>query len=126
MNGCGNPGVRRRHASCCIGYSDQRLEIIVARGLHPAGEQKPDHGDLLEVTEPPPVAAKAAVWNRRTTNAGRPLRGSGWTSPDRNVPIAAVDRRKWGKLIFRIEARGCERPIAAARPPHMLSSVFRR
>lgn len=53
----------------CIGYSDERIEIFAARGLHLAGEKQLDHNEFLEVVELAPEAAKAAVWNGQITDA---------------------------------------------------------
>ena len=33
----------------CVGYSDERIEIFLARGLREAGGQQLDHGELLEL-----------------------------------------------------------------------------
>lgn len=52
----------------CIGYSDERIEIFAARGLHLAGAKQLDHNEFLEVIELAP-AAKAAVWNGQITDA---------------------------------------------------------
>ncbi|MGE5469214.1 MAG: NUDIX domain-containing protein [Bacteroidota bacterium] len=53
----------------CIGYSDERIEIFAARGLHLAGEKQLDHNEFLDVIELAPGAAKAAVWDGRITDA---------------------------------------------------------
>lgn len=53
----------------CIGYSDERIEIFAARGLHLAGERQLDHNEFLDVVELAPEAAKAAVWDGRITDA---------------------------------------------------------
>ncbi len=53
----------------CIGYSDERIEIFAARGLHLAGAKQLDHNEFLEVGELAPAAAKAAVWNGLITDA---------------------------------------------------------
>jgi len=53
----------------CIGYSDERIEIFAARGLHLAGEKQLDHNEFLDVIELSPAAAKAAVWNGQITDA---------------------------------------------------------
>ncbi len=53
----------------CIGYSDERIEIFEARGLHLAGDKQLDHNEFLEVVEVSPEAAKAAVWNGQITDA---------------------------------------------------------
>lgn len=53
----------------CIGYSDERIEIFTARGLHLAGARQLDHNEFLEVVEFDPAAAKAAVWSGQITDA---------------------------------------------------------
>jgi len=53
----------------CIGYSDERIEIFAAHGLHLAGDKQLDHNEFLEVIELGPAAAKAAVWNGQITDA---------------------------------------------------------
>lgn len=53
----------------CIGYSDERIEIFAARGLHLAGEKQLDHNEFLDVVELAPAAARAAVWNGQITDA---------------------------------------------------------
>ena len=53
----------------CIGYSDERIEIFEARGLHLAGDKQLDHNEFLEVVEVAPEEAKAAVWNGQITDA---------------------------------------------------------
>ena len=53
----------------CIGYSDERIEIFTARGLHLAGASQLDHNEFLEVVELSPAAAKAAVWSGQITDA---------------------------------------------------------
>ena len=53
----------------CIGYSDERIEIFAARGLHLAGDKQLDHNEFLEVIEMSPEAARTAVWDGRITDA---------------------------------------------------------
>lgn len=53
----------------CIGYSDERIEIFAARGLHLAGEKQLDHNEFLEVVELSPEAARQAVWSGQITDA---------------------------------------------------------
>jgi ADP-ribose pyrophosphatase len=53
----------------CIGYSDERIEIFAARGLHLAGEKQLDHNEFLEVVELSPETARQAVWNGQITDA---------------------------------------------------------
>ena len=53
----------------CIGYSDERIEIFEARGLHLAGEKQLDHNEFLDVVEVSPEEARQAVWEGRITDA---------------------------------------------------------
>jgi ADP-ribose pyrophosphatase len=53
----------------CIGYSDERIEIFAARGLHLTGDKQLDHNEFLEVVELAPAEAKTAVWNGQITDA---------------------------------------------------------
>lgn len=53
----------------CIGYSDERIEVFAARGLHLAGEKQLDHNEFLEVVELAPDAARQAVWSGLITDA---------------------------------------------------------
>lgn len=53
----------------CIGYSDERIEIFAARGLHLVGEKQLDHNEFLDVIELTPEQAKAAVWSGEITDA---------------------------------------------------------
>ena len=53
----------------CIGYSDERIEIFAARGLHLAGEKTLDHNEFLEVVELSPDEARQAVWDGLITDA---------------------------------------------------------
>lgn len=53
----------------CIGYSDERIEIFLARGLSQAGERQLDHNEFLEVIEISPQEARQAVWDGRITDA---------------------------------------------------------
>ena len=53
----------------CIGYSDERIEIVAARGLHLAGDKQLDHNEFLEVVELAPAEAKAAVRTVQITDA---------------------------------------------------------
>jgi ADP-ribose pyrophosphatase len=53
----------------CIGYSDERIEIFAARGLHLAGDKQLDHNEFLEVLELAPAEARAAVWTGQITDA---------------------------------------------------------
>jgi ADP-ribose pyrophosphatase len=53
----------------CIGYSDERIEIFVARGLRHTGSDNLDHNEFLDVLEMSPVDAKRAVWDGEITDA---------------------------------------------------------
>ena len=53
----------------CIGYSDERIEIFSARGLHLAGGKQLDHNEFLEVVEVSPDEARCAVWDGRITDS---------------------------------------------------------
>jgi ADP-ribose pyrophosphatase len=53
----------------CIGYSDERIEIFAARGVHRAEQAQLDHSEFLEVLELTPEEARAAVWNGQITDA---------------------------------------------------------
>ena len=53
----------------CIGYSDERIEIFVARGLSQAGQQSLDENEFLDVLELSPLEAKEAVWRGQITDA---------------------------------------------------------
>ncbi len=53
----------------CIGYSDERIEIFVARDLQSEGCQELDHNEFLEVVELSPEEARQAVFDGRITDA---------------------------------------------------------
>lgn len=53
----------------CIGYSDERIEIFAARGLHLAGEKQLDDNEFLDVVELSPAEARQAVWDGLITDA---------------------------------------------------------
>lgn len=53
----------------CIGYSDERIEIFLARGLHLEGDKQLDHNEFLDVIEISPGEAREAVWDGRITDA---------------------------------------------------------
>lgn len=53
----------------CIGYSDERIEIFLARGLREVGAKQLDHNEFLDVIEISPQEAREAVWNGRITDA---------------------------------------------------------
>lgn len=53
----------------CIGYSDERIEIFTARGLHLTGEKQLDHNEFLDVVELSPAAARDAVFSGQISDA---------------------------------------------------------
>ena len=53
----------------CIGYSDERIEIFLARGLSHTGSNNLDHNEFLDVLEISPADAKKAVWDGEITDA---------------------------------------------------------
>jgi len=53
----------------CIGYSDERIEIFVARGLHWAGGQQLDHGEFLEIVDLSLPETRTAVRSGQITDA---------------------------------------------------------
>ncbi len=53
----------------CIGYSDERIEIFLARGVQSQGAQQLDHGEFLEVVELSLADAGAAVLAGEITDA---------------------------------------------------------
>jgi len=53
----------------CIGYSDERIEIFSAHGLHLAGKSQLDHNEFLDVVEVAPDEALRAVWDGRITDS---------------------------------------------------------
>lgn len=53
----------------CIGYSDERIEVFLARGLRRVGDQQLDHNEFLDVVELAPAEARRAVWDGRITDA---------------------------------------------------------
>ena len=53
----------------CIGYSDERSEIFVAKGLSYTGSNNLDQNEFLDVIEISPADAKNAVWNGEITDA---------------------------------------------------------
>jgi len=53
----------------CIGYSDERIEIFVARELQGEGQQELDHNEFLDVIELSPEEARQAVFDGRITDA---------------------------------------------------------
>ncbi len=52
----------------CIGYSDERIEIFLARGLIRQSEQNLDHGEFLEVLSLPLEEALSAVRSGEITD----------------------------------------------------------
>jgi ADP-ribose pyrophosphatase len=53
----------------CIGYSNERIEIFAAKGLHLAGEKQLDHNEFLDVIEVSPATARAAILDGGVTDA---------------------------------------------------------
>lgn len=53
----------------CIGYSNERIEIFLARSVRCVGAQQLDQGEFLEVTEMSLSEARAAVLDGRITDA---------------------------------------------------------
>lgn len=53
----------------CIGYSDERIEIFLARGLQKVAEPSLDHNEFLDVLELSLDEAVAAVRDGRITDA---------------------------------------------------------
>jgi ADP-ribose pyrophosphatase len=60
----------------CIGYSDERIEFFLARGLSPVGCAL-DHGEFIEVIELSVAEAVAAVRDGRITD-GKTVAGLFW------------------------------------------------
>ena len=53
----------------CVGYSDERIEIFLARGLEQQGGQNLDHGEFIDVLKLTLEEAVAAVFNGEITDA---------------------------------------------------------
>ncbi|WP_374326530.1 NUDIX domain-containing protein [Azonexus sp.] len=53
----------------CIGYSDERIEIFLARGLRSVGAQALDHNEFLDVLQLSPAAAREAIFAGEITDA---------------------------------------------------------
>lgn len=53
----------------CIGYSDERIEIFLARGVRWQEDQNLDHNEFLDVIEMSPEEARAGVLAGRITDA---------------------------------------------------------
>ncbi|HZX31109.1 MAG TPA: NUDIX hydrolase [Rhodocyclaceae bacterium] len=53
----------------CIGYSNERIEIFLARGLKKVSEPQLDHGEFLEVVELSQEEAREAVLQGRITDS---------------------------------------------------------
>ena len=77
----------------CIGYSDERIEIFSAHGLHQAGEKQLDHNEFLDVLELSAGDAKAAVWDGPITDS-KTITALYWLEHPsaKNRPGLAVDR----------------------------------
>ena len=53
----------------CIGYSDERIEVFTARGLHHTGANELDHNEFLEVLEFHPGELRQRVLSGEITDA---------------------------------------------------------
>ncbi len=53
----------------CIGYSDERIEIFLARGVRQVAAQSLDHHEFLEVLDLSPAEAREAVLQGQITDA---------------------------------------------------------
>ncbi len=53
----------------CVGYSDERIEIFLARGLRREADQNPDSGEFLDLLSLPLADALAAVRSGGITDA---------------------------------------------------------
>ena len=53
----------------CIGYSDERIEIFLVRGLRQIAGQTLDHNEFLDVLELTPQEAREAVFRGEITDA---------------------------------------------------------
>lgn len=53
----------------CIGYSDERIEIFAARGLHFSGDRALDHNEFLDVLEISVADARKMIWDGSITDA---------------------------------------------------------
>ncbi|HJW23275.1 MAG TPA: NUDIX hydrolase [Rhodocyclaceae bacterium] len=53
----------------CIGYSNERIEIFLARGVRRVADPQPDHGEFLEVLELSREEAREAIIQGRITDA---------------------------------------------------------
>ena len=53
----------------CIGYSNERIEIFVAKELSYSGGQQLDDNEFLDVIERSPDEARLAVWDGQITDA---------------------------------------------------------
>ena len=53
----------------CIGYSNERIEIFVAKELSYSGGQQHDDNEFLDVIERSPDEARLAVWDGQITDA---------------------------------------------------------
>ena len=61
----------------CVGYSDERIEIYLARGLTRAAEQTPDSNEFLDLLSLPLGDALAAVQSGAITDA-KPITALFW------------------------------------------------
>jgi ADP-ribose pyrophosphatase len=53
----------------CVGYSDERIEMFLARGLERQGGQNLDHGEFIDLLELTPEEAAQAVRDGEITDA---------------------------------------------------------
>lgn len=53
----------------CIGYSDERIEIFLAKGLRNTGQQALDHNEFLEIVELSLDEVAAAIRQGKITDA---------------------------------------------------------
>jgi len=61
----------------CVGYSDERIEIFLATGLHREAEPTPDSSEFLDVLTVSLTEAMAAVQSGGITDA-KTLSGLLW------------------------------------------------
>lgn len=53
----------------CVGYSDERIELFLARGLHREADPTPDSGEFLDLLSLPLADALSAVRSGAITDA---------------------------------------------------------
>lgn len=67
---CGYEAARWRHLATmhpCIGYSDERIELYLARDLAQVGHA-PDEGEFIEILPTPVDDALSWIWDGRITD----------------------------------------------------------